>query len=210
MNATYRAAKRFIDLALSSAGLLASWPVIIAAGLAVKLDSPGPVFYRSRRVGRHGKPFDLLKLRTMRVDQDPNAPLVTAGGDSRITRVGRWLRRTKLDELPQLINVLKGDVSLIGPRPEVERYVACYPAEYSEILEVRPGLADQATLRFIDEESILAEVEDPERHYIEEVLPKKIDLYLEYVRRPSLRADLSIIVETALHVARRTAREILC
>jgi lipopolysaccharide/colanic/teichoic acid biosynthesis glycosyltransferase len=195
--------KRAFDVALASTGLAATWPLIGLAGVAVKLDSRGPMLYRSRRIGRFGRPFDLLKFRTMTDQQSASAPLVTASDDRRITRAGHWLRRTKIDELPQLWNVLVGDVSLVGPRPEVKRYVDCHPEAYREILRVRPGLTDRATLAFMDEEALLAGQQDPEGYYVREVMPKKIAFYLAYVRNPSLREDARIVALTASKLARR-------
>lgn len=194
---------RFRDVCLSTIALTASLPLIFAAAVAVKLDSPGPALYKSRRVGRHGRPFNLLKLRTMRVIQDPSASLVTASSDPRITPVGSWLRHTKIDELPQLWNVIMGDVSLVGPRPEVQRYVDCYPEHFREILAVRPGLTDPAILQFFDEEALLAGQANPEQFYITDVLPKKIELYLEYVRGRSFAGDTRIMAETAKRIVRR-------
>jgi len=197
--------KRALDVALASAVLAATWPLIGLAGVAVVLDSRGPMFYRSRRVGRFGRPFDLLKLRTMADRQSASAPLVTAGDDLRITRVGHWLRRTKIDELPQLWNVLVGDASLVGPRPEVQRYIDRHAEAYREILSARPGLTDRATLAFVDEEALLADQQDPEDYYVREVMPKKIALYLDYVRNPSLREDARIVALTASKLVRRLA-----
>ena len=179
-------------------------PVIAAALIAVRLDSNGPVFYLSRRVGKDGIEFDLLKIRTMYVMPKDSGPEVTSGSDERITHVGRFLRKTKIDELPQLLNVLKGDVSLVGPRPEAPKYVAKYPLEYKKILSVKPGLSDRATLEFVDEEEILAKSKDPEKTYIEEILPQKIAYYLKYVEHQSMLEDLSIILGTVENVAKRS------
>ncbi len=196
--------KRGLDIAVAGSVLSVVVPLVGVAGAAVKLDSPGPMFYRSRRVGQDGRPFDLLKLRTMSAAPAAQAgPQVTASTDARITRVGRWLRRTKLDELPQLWNVVIGDVSLVGPRPEAPRYVERYPAEYEEILRVRPGLTDRATLLYVDEESILGAAADPEAFYVAEVMPRKMALYRTYVQNPSLREDVSILTETGAKVLRR-------
>lgn len=196
----YRLVKRGLDVMLSGTALLAAGPLIGAAGVAVYLETGLPILYRSRRLGRSGEPFDLLKLRTMHTRQDAAAPEVTAAVDPRITRVGRWLRDRKLDELPQLWNVLVGHISLVGPRPEVERYIKHYPQQYQEVLRVRPGLTDRATLEFIDEEAVLAAADDPEQHYIDVVLPQKIRHYQRYVRQASLREDLEILWQTGLGV----------
>ena len=199
----FKVTKRACDIGVSAGVLAAALPVIGIAGLAVRLDSPGPALFRSRRVGQNGRSFDLLKLRTMAVAQDASAPQVTAGDDRRITRVGRWLRRSKLDEFPQLWNVLVGDVSLVGPRPEVQRYIDAYPEEYREILRIRPGLTDRATLEFVDEESLLAGQADPERYYVDQVMPRKLAQYLNYALTPSLLEDARILLETARRVIGR-------
>lgn len=193
-----------MDLGISAFGLWLTSPVIAAAALAVRLDSKGPVLFRSPRVGLNGRPFKLYKLRTMRVHEPGSGPEVTAGTDERITRVGRVLRKTKIDELPQLLNVLKGEVSLVGPRPEAPRYVGKYPVEYEKILSVKPGLSDRATLEFVNEEEVLAASDDPERTYIEEIMPEKMAHYLRYVDNQSLGEDLAIIAGTIGSLASRT------
>ena len=164
-------AKRVMDLLGASLGLLVFSPVLLACAVAVKLSSPGPVFFRQERVGLHGKPFRIRKFRTMRVT-DGSGLQVTAAGDARITVVGRLLRRSKLDELPQLIDVLVGNMSIVGPRPEVPRYMAQYPqAARERILSVRPGITDNAAIAFRDEERMLAASSDVERTYVEEIMP---------------------------------------
>lgn len=199
----YLPSKRLIDVVGSLAGLVLASPLVVAAAIAVKLSSPGPVIFQQQRLGRFGRPFVMYKFRTMRhAPRPPESSLVTAGGDKRITSVGRFLRRYKLDELPQLVNVLKGDMSLVGPRPEVEKYARCYPAEYERILSVRPGITDLATLAFRNEEQILARSSEPERAYIAEILPAKIRLYLRYLEEQSLRTDLSILLRTVRSVLR--------
>ncbi|MDN3545737.1 MAG: sugar transferase [Roseateles asaccharophilus] len=188
-------AKRAFDLLLSALGLLLLAPVLLLIALWVKLDSPGPVFFRQERVGRFGRPFFIHKFRTMRVD---NAGLqITVGVDPRITRAGRVLRAAKLDELPQLWDVLRGAMSLVGPRPEVPRYVALYPPKLREIvLSVRPGITDPASLSFRNESELLAAAADPEREYVEVVMPTKLRLAAAYVRRATLRSDLRVILAT--------------
>jgi lipopolysaccharide/colanic/teichoic acid biosynthesis glycosyltransferase len=189
------ALKRVIDVAGATVGLLATAPLLAASAALVKLSSPGPALFRQRRVGRAGRPFELIKLRTMR--QSRSGPEVTAGGDPRVTPVGRILRKTKLDELPSLLNVLRGDLSLVGPRPEVPRYVALYPDSDRELLQrVRPGITDPATIRFRNEEEILARAADPEQAYVREVLPQKLRLYREYLEGASLGGDVRILFET--------------
>ena len=198
---TRDAAKRALDVLLAALGLALLSPLFAFIALRVKRDAPGPVFFRQERVGRGGRLFRIHKFRTMRVTD--GGPQITAAGDDRITASGRWLRRSKLDELPQLIDVLKGDMSLVGPRPEVPRYMALYPdAVRREVLSVRPGMTDLAAIEFRDEERLLAAAqsrgEDPESVYVREVLPVKQRYYLDYVRRHSVAGDLRIIVQTLL------------
>ncbi|AVP57265.1 sugar transferase [Pulveribacter suum] len=188
--------KRALDIAAALMALALLWPLLLALALAVRLDSPGPALFRQERVGLHGRPFRIHKFRTMRTGE--SGPLVTASGDARITRVGRVLRRHKLDELPQLLDVLRGRMSLVGPRPEVARYMALYPAEArSVILSVRPGLTDPASIAFRREEELLAASPEPERTYIDTLMPLKQRYYLDYVRTQSLRGDLAIVLRTA-------------
>ncbi|MDR1921027.1 MAG: sugar transferase [Candidatus Adiutrix sp.] len=188
--------KRLFDLA-GSAGLLALlWPLMLVLALAVKLDSPGPALFRQTRVGRGGLDFDILKFRTMTVLPEASAGRFDAGDARRVTRLGRLLRRGKLDELPQLLNVLKGEMSLVGPRPEIRRWVEIYPERWRAALQVRPGLTDEASVRFRHEEDILAAAADPERCYREMILPRKLDLYEKYAARPSFKDDLKIIWAT--------------
>jgi lipopolysaccharide/colanic/teichoic acid biosynthesis glycosyltransferase len=188
--------KRLFDLLGALAGLLLLAPVGLLIALAVKLDSPGPVFFRQSRVGRHGKLFLIHKFRTMRDAPEPGLPL-TAPDDPRVTRVGRWLRDTKLDELAQLIDVLRGDMSLVGPRPEVPRYVALYPAALRDkILSVRPGITDPASLAYRDESRQLGRSSDPEHTYIHTVMPAKLQLAAQYVDQANLWLDLRLILST--------------
>jgi lipopolysaccharide/colanic/teichoic acid biosynthesis glycosyltransferase len=187
-------AKRLFDVVVAAFGLLLVSPLLLLAAIAIKLDSPGPVFFRQERVGRHGVPFRIFKLRTMTVQQAPGLPQVTAAGDARVTRIGAWLRRWKLDELPQLIDVLRGTMSLVGPRPEVPRYVEHYPPEWrARLLAVRPGITDFASVRYRDEGEMLAQAQDPEREYIDVVLPTKLRYALRYVDNPSLARDLHVL-----------------
>lgn len=196
--------KRGFDLLVSAAALLALWPLLLIVGLFIRLDSAGPAVFRQERVGRFGRPFQMLKFRTMRAEPVASGPLITIAGDRRITRVGGWLRATKMDELLQLINVLKGDMSLVGPRPEVAKYVAMYPpAERDLILSVRPGITDEAAVQFRDEGSLLAAADDPERCYVEEILPHKLRLYSAYVRGRSFGGDLVLLGRTCLAVLGR-------
>ncbi len=197
--------KRLLDILLSAAGLLLLSPLLLLIAVAVRVDSAGPVLFRQSRVGRGGEPFEILKFRSMvHAGRDiVTGPEVTASTDRRITRLGAILRRSKLDELPQLFNVLRGDMSLVGPRPEVPRYVALYPIDArQEIFSVRPGLTDEAAIEFRHESDLLAKASDPERTYVEEILPRKIEHYRRYVRTRSLSGDLGILVRTVLRVAR--------
>lgn len=193
--------KRLLDLLAAGLGLLLLALPMVAIALAVRLDSPGPVFFRQLRVGRHGRLFRIHKFRTMVADAERRGPGITVGEDARITRVGAWLRRHKLDELPQLIDVLRGRMSLVGPRPELPRYVAHYgrllgAADAARLLALRPGLTDPASLAFRDEAALLAGDADPERLYVEELLPRKLALALAYAERASLRTDLGLILQT--------------
>ena len=192
--------KRSFDLALAVPALLVTGPVILALGAAVRATSPGPAFFVQKRLGRGKRPILLYKLRTMRSDAPGTGPAVTAAGDPRVTTLGRLLRATKLDELPQLWNVVRGDMSLVGPRPEVERYVAGYRPEWAALFSVRPGITDAASLVFRDEEALLAEAADRERAYVEAIVPIKARLALEGVARQSLLHDLGVLVRTATSV----------
>jgi len=196
----YRFTKRTMDVVCAGAGLLLLSPLLVLLVLAVRLSSPGPVLFRQLRVGWKGRPFDVLKFRSMRVGC--SGPEITAAGDARVTRVGRQLRRYKLDELPQLWNVLVGDMSLVGPRPEVPRFVRCFPADYALILTIRPGITDYATLQYRDEESLLATAPDPESTYVQTVLPAKIRLYHRYLDEMSLKTDLVLVFRTLAAVIR--------
>ena len=192
---------RSVDLIASLAGLLAASPVIALTAAAVAVTSGFPVFFRQTRVGRGGKPFTLYKLRTMRVS--PGGPEVTARGDGRITSVGRVLRRTKLDELPQLWNVLRGDMALVGPRPEVARYVQDTDPVWRQVLRAKPGLTDPVTLRLRDEEALLAQVEGDREHYYRQTLqPYKLKGYSDYLRERTWRSDLGVIWRTFRAIAR--------
>ncbi|PTU67670.1 sugar transferase [Chromobacterium sp. Panama] len=195
--------KRGFDIVAAGLGLAALALPLLAVALWVKLDSPGPVFFRQVRVGRNGTLFRIHKFRTMQVDTERHGQL-TVGADARVTGAGRLLRKTKLDELPQLIDVLFGDMSLVGPRPEVPKYVAHYPDEVRDIvLSVRPGITDWASIKMIDENEILGRAEDPERAYIEQVLPEKLAYYVRYAESHSLAEDIRIIVATLMKIVSR-------
>ena len=189
------AAKRAFDVVSSAVGLIVLSPVFVAVALAIKATDRGPVFFRQERVGRHGRTFRIHKFRSMRVAT--SGSLVTSANDDRITAVGRLLRKAKLDELPQLIDVLKGDMSVVGPRPEVPKYVELWGDDARrEILSVRPGISDPAAIAFRNEQDELAAADDAERHYVEVILPKKVAMYRDYVRSRSFVGDLRVVVDT--------------
>ena len=200
------ALRRLLDVALAAALLVLLAPVLGLLAVLVRLTSPGPAFFRQTRIGRHGRPFELVKLRTMRSDAPSTGPAITAGADPRITWFGARLRRAKLDELPQLWNVVRGDMSLVGPRPEVPRYVARYCPAARAALRVRPGLTDPASLALADEAAVLGRFDDPERVYAEEILPWKLALSLAYLERRTVWTDLGIVARTATHVGRAAVR----
>jgi len=189
--------KRAFDLLVATVSVVLLSPLLLAVALWIKLDSPGPVFFRQERVGRGGRFFRIHKLRTMRSDAPAQGPPITAHEDPRITRAGRLLRHYRIDELAQLIDVIQGEMSLVGPRPEVPRYVALYPPALREqVLAVRPGITDPASLEFVDESSRLSQASDPERTYIEEILPLKLQRQAEYARRATLASDVAVLGRT--------------
>jgi lipopolysaccharide/colanic/teichoic acid biosynthesis glycosyltransferase len=188
--------KRCFDIVVSATGLVLLSPVLILAGVLVRLTSPGPALFQQVRVGRNFVPFRILKFRTMVQSAPQRGPALTVGRDPRITTVGSFLRKTKLDEFPQLINVLKGEMSLVGPRPEVPKYVEMFREAYAEVLTVRPGITDLASLRFRHEAEILAQAEDPEAEYCQRILPEKLRLAKEYIQHSSLVFDFQVIVQT--------------
>jgi lipopolysaccharide/colanic/teichoic acid biosynthesis glycosyltransferase len=187
--------RRACDCAGALAGLILLAPLFAVVALLIRLDSRGPVWFRQRRVGKGFREFDILKFRTMHVSPAPG-PLITVDGDSRITRVGRRLRAAKLDELPQLVNVLLGHMSLVGPRPEVPRYVSLFRQDYAAILTVPPGLTDPASLEYADESARLARAADAEDEYVQRILPAKIAISKAYLRRRSPRGDLALLAIT--------------
>jgi len=196
-------AKRCFDLLLAGTGLAVLSPLLLVLALWIKLDSPGPVFFRQERVGRGGALFRIHKLRTMTHTSSAHGPQITVGADRRVTRAGRLLRHYKLDELVQLIDVLKGDMSLVGPRPEVPRYVAMYPpAVRDKVLSVRPGITDLASIEYRDEAGVLAAAADPEAEYVNVVMPAKLRLAMQYVDQASLATDLRLIARTLRTVFR--------
>jgi lipopolysaccharide/colanic/teichoic acid biosynthesis glycosyltransferase len=194
--------KRLFDVLVAGIGLTLLAPFLLLIAAWVKWDTPGPALFLQERVGRHGHRFNIFKFRTMHIRHE-NGPELTVGRDARVTRAGHCLRRYKLDELPQLLNVILGSMSLVGPRPEVPRYVACYPPHMRAlVLSVPPGMTDWAAIEYKDENTLLAASSDPERTYIEQILPKKLALYARYVRERNLWIDLHIIFRTLTAVVR--------
>jgi len=194
--------KRAFDVIVAVLGVLASWPLWMVAAILIKLDSRGPIIFRQTRIGRGLRPFSILKFRTMVDDAESRGGLITLGNDARITRIGRLLRRTKMDELPQLLNILKGDMSIVGPRPEVPRYVELFRVDFGEILRIRPGLTDLASLKYIDEATLLQQADRPEHDYRNKILPEKLRLAKLYVRHASLMLDIAIMAQSFLHILR--------
>ena len=192
--------KRGVDFLFSAIGLILLLPLLLLLAFWVKLDSRGPAFYRQVRVGQGGRDFRLWKFRSMRIGSDAKGLLTVGGRDPRITRSGYYLRKYKLDELPQLFNVLVGDMSLVGPRPEVRKYVGLYTPEQQKVLKVRPGITDLASLEYFEESELLARSANPEQTYIEEVMPAKLKLNQRYIETQSLTTDLSIIFRTVQRI----------
>lgn len=188
---------------MSGVGLAVLSPLLLVLGVWIKSDSEGPVFYRQTRVGRRGRDFRLYKFRSMRPGSDRQGLITVGGRDPRVTRSGYYIRKYKLDELPQLINVFLGDMSLVGPRPEVRKYVDLYTAEQRRVLDVRPGITSLASIRYRNENDILARAADPDRAYVEQVMPDKLAIDLEYVARASLLTDIGLIFRTLVEIIRR-------
>ena len=196
--------KRLFDFIASFFGLILLTPIFVLSALWIKADSRGPIFFRQDRVGFQGSIFRIHKFRTMVLDAEKKGKQITVGADSRITTVGSFLRKYKLDELPQLIDVLVGDMSLVGPRPEVPKYIDCYSDdEKYDVLSVKPGITDNASIEFRNENELLASSDDPEATYINEVLPKKIALYRKYVRECSFFGDVAIIFKTIFLIIKK-------
>jgi len=195
--------KRVLDAIASVLLILIGLPLFGIVALLIKLDSAGPVFFRQERMGRWGRPFSIYKFRTMVRDASRKGGPITVGDDPRITRVGRFLRKAKIDELPQLINVLRGEMSLVGPRPEVRKYVELYRKDYVEILQVRPGITDLSSLKYWDEAALLGLSQDPEKEYVTHILPEKVRLAREYLDRSSLTFDLNLLAKTLLRLVGR-------
>ncbi len=195
--------KRTFDLIASSLGLLLLSPLFLMLAIWIKIDSEGPVFYRQVRVGKGNRDFRLFKFRSMRVGSDRKGLITVGGRDPRVTRSGYYIRKYKLDELPQLINVFTGDMSLVGPRPEVRKYVDLYTPEQMHVLDVRPGITDPASIRYRNENELLEQAEDPDRYYIEVIMPDKLRLNLEYVAKHSFWSDIGLIFKTFEEIIRK-------
>jgi len=195
------AIRRTLDVVVSLIVLVVLSPLLLVLAILVRLSSPGPVLFRQERVGLNGRPFTLLKFRSMRPAS--GGPEVTAGGDARITPVGRFMRKWKLDEIPQFLNVLRGDMTLVGPRPEVPRYVALYTPEQMKVLSVRPGVTGLTQLEYRNEETMLAGRDNVEEYYIKEIMPAKLALDLQYIRSRTLLGDLALMLRTIVEIIRR-------
>ena len=190
--------KRIFDFICSTLGLIVLSPILIAIAIKIKMGSDGPVFFKQIRVGEKNKEFEILKFRTMVVDAEKLGRQITVGNDSRITKIGSFLRKYKIDELPQLINVFKGNMSLVGPRPEVPRYVKLYNEEQKKVLEVKPGITDLASIRYRDENDLLGEAENPDDFYINTIMPDKLALNLQYINKNNVFFDIYIIFKTII------------
>lgn len=188
--------KRLFDIVASGLGLIVLSPLFLVLAIWIKVDSEGPVFYRQTRVGRYNRDFRIFKFRSMRAGADRGSLITIGGRDPRITRSGYFIRKFKFDELPQLINVLVGDMSLVGPRPEVRHYVNFWTPEQMHVLDVRPGITDPASIKFLNENELLEKAEDPEKYYIEVIMQEKIRLYLEYVKKHSFFYDIALVFKT--------------
>jgi lipopolysaccharide/colanic/teichoic acid biosynthesis glycosyltransferase len=192
--------KRLFDLLFALIGIIILMPIFLAIALWIKLDSPGSVLFRQTRIGRFGHEFKIYKFRTMVANAEAFGKQITADGDRRITKSGKFLRKYKLDELPQLFNVLKGEMSIVGPRPEVPTYVALYTLEQRQVLEVPPGITDLASIHFRNESELLANTPNPEQTYIQAIMPRKLELNSQYIAQASLGLDLAIILQTLWRV----------
>jgi lipopolysaccharide/colanic/teichoic acid biosynthesis glycosyltransferase len=193
-------AKRIFDLFFALVGIIILMPLLLAIAVWIKFDSSGPIFFRQTRIGQFGCEFRIYKFRTMIANAESLGQQITTANDQRITAIGKFLRKYKLDELPQLLNVIKGEMSLVGPRPEVPKYVALYSSEQQRILEVRPGITDLASIEFRNESEMLAKATNPEEFYIQEIMPKKLKLNIQYIEQANIRLDLFIIFQTIWRV----------
>ncbi len=192
--------KRLFDIFFSSIGLVLLLPLFLVVAILIKVDSKGSVFFHQERIGRDFRPFRIYKFRTMAMDAENNGPQITVGGDKRITNIGKMLRRYKIDELPQLINVLKGEMSFVGPRPEVREYVELFKTDYEHLLQIRPGITDSASIKYSKEESVLSMSKNWKADYVKKILPEKIKLSLHYVDNHNLLTDLNFIFKTIFKI----------
>ncbi|MFW5804920.1 MAG: sugar transferase [Bacteroidales bacterium] len=190
--------KRLFDIIFSLIGLIICSPVFIILGIAICMDSRGGIFFKQQRVGKHGKLFSILKFRSMKINSDQKGQLTVGSNDKRITKTGRFIRKYKLDELPQLINVLNGDMSIVGPRPEVPKYVSMYTDEQRKVLQVKPGITDYASIEYANENDLLAASSDPEKTYINEIMPDKLALNKKYILEKKFTTDITIIAKTLI------------
>ena len=201
--------KRMFDVVIALLGLVLLSPLLLLAALLIKLDSKGPIFFRQERMGRWFRPFFIYKFRTMTQHAPATDGLLTVGEDSRITRVGQFLRKTKIDEFPQLLNVLKGEMTVVGPRPEVRQFVELFRADYEEILKIRPGITDLASLKYRDEATLLGRSKNPAEDYVTKILPDKIRLGKEYIKNSSLFFDLTLILKTLLKLVESRFQDVI-
>ncbi len=192
--------KRLFDIFFSFIGILILLPLFAVVAILIKIDSKGSVFFRQERIGKNLRPFRIYKFRTMTVDAENRGPQITVGGDKRITKIGKILRNNKIDELPQLINILKGEMSFVGPRPEVRKYVELYKPDYEKLLQTRPGITDPASIKYSNEESVLSSSKNWEEDYVKRVLPEKIKLSLQYVDNHNILTDLRLIFKTIFRI----------
>ena len=196
----YRFSKRCFDIFFSLLGILFFLLLFLFVAIAIKCSSKGPVLFKQERVGKNGKTFKIWKFRSMVVDAEAKGRQITTDGDNRITKVGKFIRKTKIDELPQLFNVLSGKMSFVGPRPEVPRYVALYTEEQRKVLTVKPGITDLASIEYRNENDLLKEAEDPDKKYIEEIMPAKLELNLKYIEKAGFFYDIGLIFKTVFKV----------
>ncbi|MBE0426176.1 MAG: sugar transferase [Nitrospirae bacterium] len=190
--------KRLFDIFFSFSGLLIFSPLFVVVAVLIKIDSKGPVFFKQERIGKNFKSFNIYKFRTMKNNAEKHGPKITVRGDSRVTGIGRFLRKYKIDELPQLFNVLKGDMSFVGPRPEISEYVQLFKSDYKKLLGIRPGITDPASIKYSNEEAVLYSSGNWEEEYKTRILPEKIRLSLNYLKKRNILTDLKIILETVL------------
>lgn len=192
----YFIVKRLFDIIFSFFGVIFLFPLFLIIAILIKISSKGPIIFKQERVGKNFKKFYLYKFRTMIIEAEKKGSSITTANDPRITKIGKFLRKFKLDEFPQLINVLKGDISFVGPRPELEKFVEIYKDDYKEILKIKPGITDFAAISFKNENELIKDNENPEKYYIKEILPKKIELYKKYLNEMNIVLDIKLIIKT--------------